>query len=174
MGRGAEEDFHIFVESSGSDLARLARLLVPHPDDAEDLLQASLLRVWRAWSRVAAATDRLSYVRRVMVNAAISRGRSRDRAVPLHPLPEHPASDATEGVADRLALVQALRTLAPRQRCAVVLRYYCDLDDASIAEMLGCSASTVRSQIHRGLAHLRVAEHAEPAGRHTATLKEPT
>jgi hypothetical protein len=88
MGRGAEGNFHRFVEASGSDLARFTRLLVAHPDDADDLLQASLLRVWQAWDRVAAATDRMSYVRRIMVNAAITWGKKRDRAVPLHPLPE--------------------------------------------------------------------------------------
>lgn len=157
MRRGAEEEFREFVEASGPDLTRLARLLVPRAHDADDLVQTALLRVWKAWDRVVAAADRMSYVRKILVNTAISQGRTRTASIALHSSPDAGSDDA-QVVADHMFLVGALRTLAPRQRCAVVLRYYGDLDDAAIAEMLGCSASTVRSQIHRALAHLRVAE----------------
>ena len=68
------------------------------------------------------------------------------------------AHDAYQQVDDRERLMEALRGLAPRQRAAVVLRYFCDLDDATIADLLNCSPATVRSQVSRALARLRITE----------------
>jgi RNA polymerase sigma factor (sigma-70 family) len=64
-------------------------------------------------------------------------------------------SDPTASVDDRSALLGALQELPPRQRAVVVLRYWEDLTDAQTAALLGCSASTVRSQAARALAKLR-------------------
>lgn len=68
------------------------------------------------------------------------------------------AHDAYQQIDDRGQLIEALRVLAPGQRAAIVLRYFCDLDDATIAGLLGCSQATVRSQVSRGLNHLRVVD----------------
>jgi RNA polymerase sigma factor (sigma-70 family) len=93
-----------------------------------------------------------------MVNAAVSGWRRGWRAeLAADPLPEAPAADQYRAVADRDYLIRAVRELPPRQRAAVVLRYFSDLDDAEIADALGCSVSTVRSQISRALTSLRVA-----------------
>jgi RNA polymerase sigma factor (sigma-70 family) len=51
----------------------------------------------------------------------------------------------------------ALAALPPRQRAAIVLRHYCDLSVEETAEVLGCSAGTIKSQTARGLATLRTA-----------------
>lgn len=139
------------------DLSKLARLLSSDPAAAEDLLQSTLLRAWRSWPKVRAATDRQAYVRRIMVNTASSGWRRRWRAeIPTNRLPETPVGDEGNRLAERDWLVRAVRGLPSRQRAAVVLRYFLDLDDTAIADMLGCSASTVRSQISRALVGLRV------------------
>jgi RNA polymerase sigma factor (sigma-70 family) len=65
--------------------------------------------------------------------------------------------DSAAGLADRDALLRALAGLPQRQRTALVLRYFDDLDAAEIAAILGCSAGTVRSHLSRGLASLRAA-----------------
>ena len=155
------------MRAHGRELAGLARLLVADPGSAEDLVQAALVRVWRAWPKVEAATDRRAYVRRVLVNLAVSERRRRWRAeVPSHRLPETESSEGHQQADDRDELVRLLRLLPARQRAAVALRYFCDLDDTAVAAALGCSVATVRSQISRALARLRVVSSAREDDRH--------
>jgi RNA polymerase sigma factor (sigma-70 family) len=106
---------------------------------------------------VRAAADRPAYVRQIMANTAVSRWRRRWRVeVPVGRVPERPGVDGYREVEERDQLVRAVRQLPARQRAAVVLRYFAGLDDAAVAGMLGCSVATVRSQISRALARLRV------------------
>lgn len=91
--------------------------------------------------------------------ASSIRGRSRD--LPTTP----PERDADS----RAVLRSALAVLLPRQRAAVVLRDVADLDDAAVAAALGCSVSTVRSQISRVLAWLRQEPVPVPARRAAMT-----
>jgi RNA polymerase sigma-70 factor (sigma-E family) len=178
MGKAAEREFHDFVVARSGALAGLARLLAADADAAEDLLQITLLRAWRSWRRVRQAESPEAYLRKIMVNAAVSGWRRRWRAeAPVDPLPETPSDDQYGAVADRDYLIRAVRGLSARQRAAVVLRYFSDLDDAEIADVLGCSVSTVRSQISRALTSLRVtagggtlAAPGEPGG----LRKEPS
>jgi len=65
-----------------------------------------------------------------------------------------PSTDSASD--ERAALVGELRGLPPKQRAAIVLRYYEGLPDAEIAAALGCGENAVRSNISRGLARLRV------------------
>lgn len=157
-----QDEFEALVRAHGRELAGLARLLVADPGSAEDLVQAALLRVWRAWPKVEAATDRRAYVRRVLVNLAVSERRRRWRAeVPSHRLPETESNEGHQRADDRDELVRLLRLLPARQRAAVALRYFSDLDDTAVAAALGCSVATVRSQISRALARLRVVSSAQ-------------
>jgi RNA polymerase sigma-70 factor (sigma-E family) len=156
-----ELDFHDFVVSRGSELLRIARLLASNSSTAEDLVQTTLLHAWRSWHSVQAAEDRDAYVRRIMVNAATSSWRRRSE-YPVANLPHLPAGDGYQGVEDRDHLLRALDRLPARQRAAVVLRYFSDLNDARIADALRCSEPTVRSLISRALTSLRVRE-ATPA-----------
>jgi RNA polymerase sigma-70 factor (sigma-E family) len=153
----SEGEFEAFVRANAADLSQLARLLSADPAAAEDLAQATLLRAWRSWPRVRAAADRPAYVRQIMANTAVSRWRRRWRVeVPVGRVPERPGVDGYREVEERDQLVRAVRQLPARQRAAVVLRYFAGLDDAAVAGMLGCSVATVRSQISRALARLRV------------------
>jgi RNA polymerase sigma-70 factor (sigma-E family) len=165
--RGADaRDFHDFVVAGSPALIRLARMLSPDPHAGEDLLQATLLKAWSAWPRVRRADNPDAYVRRVMINLATkSRLRRWRGELATATLPESPGRDDHTAVDDRDALVHAVRQLPARQRTAVVLRYFADLDDAAIADSMGCSVATVRSQISRALASLRVSsvDAATPA-----------
>lgn len=157
MREETERDFREFVTARSGPLFRLACALTADPHHAEDLVQTALFKAWRSWHRVRSADDPDAYVRRVMVNAATSGWRRRWRGeVPSDRLPELTSSDPVDLVGDRDALVRAVRALPAKQRAAIALRYFADLDDPAIADALGCSVSTVRSQISRGLATLRV------------------
>ncbi|MFI5067942.1 MAG: sigma-70 family RNA polymerase sigma factor [Streptosporangiales bacterium] len=72
-------------------------------------------------------------------------------------VPEPPPEDPAAGLDARLALRDALRTLPPGKRAVLALRYLEDLPESQVAEILGCSVGTVRSQTHKALAQLRSA-----------------
>ncbi|MEU5877920.1 SigE family RNA polymerase sigma factor [Spirillospora sp. NPDC047279] len=134
-------------------LSHTAFLLCRDRATAEDLVQTALTKAWLAWGRVGDDPD--PYVYRILVNTHNTWWRRRWRGeVPTERLPEEIAPAVP--VEDRDVLWRALGRLGKRERAAVVLRYYADLEHAAIAEILGCSPVTVRSQISRALAKLRV------------------
>lgn len=146
------------VEQLAPGLLRLAVMLTGDAADAEDLLQAALLRAWKHHERVAAMAAPAAYLRRVLVNEHVSGGRRllrRVRTVPASALLVEPSS-SSPGLEHRDEAWRWLATLPPKQRAVLVLRFYEDLPDAAIAEVLGCSEGTVRSNASRGLASLRV------------------
>lgn len=106
-----------------------------------------------------------AYARRAVANEAMSRHRRRAvfRAITPKLLggAESSTQDASQIVADRQQLTQALSRLSARQRTVLVLRYFEDLDDQATSEILGCSPATVRSIAARGLAKLRANMRAE-------------
>jgi RNA polymerase sigma-70 factor (sigma-E family) len=154
---GGREDFEAFVVARYAALLRTAYLLTGDHHDAEDLLQASLVKAVGAWRRIEG--DPEPYVRTILVRQNVSRWRSRRwREVATEDLPEAAwETDATEGADDRLALRRALGVLAPRQRAVIVLRYYEDLTEAQTAQVLGIGVGTVKSQARDALRRLREA-----------------
>jgi RNA polymerase sigma-70 factor (sigma-E family) len=155
---GVEESFTAFVRASGERHLRVAALLTGDWHAAEDLVQASLVKLYRAWPGVDQVDgDPDAYLRRIMINTQRSWWRARwRREAPVAALPDGPGQGED---ADQRALAvsirQALRRLSPRQRAVLVLRYYEDLPEAEIASLLGCSAGTVKAHAHRGLRALR-------------------
>jgi RNA polymerase sigma-70 factor (sigma-E family) len=156
--------FEEYVLTRGPALVRLARLLLGDDHRADDLVQEVLAKAYPRWARIARADDPDRYVRRMLVNARNSwwRRAVRRREISLAGVDALPASSSGVDSADRDALWQLVAALPARQRAALVLRYYEDLDDAAIAEILGCSAVTVRTHVMRGIATLRA--KVGPAG----------
>jgi len=155
--RAADESaFEQFVAHRSADLMRLAVLLAADRGHAEDLVQTALVKAYRRWGRIE-GDDPYPYVRRVLVTSAASwrRRRTTQEIVDL-PAQDRAGPDATDDVAERHSMAEALECLPPRMRAVLVLRYAEDLSEASAAEALGISISTVRSQTVRGLARLRV------------------
>jgi RNA polymerase sigma-70 factor (sigma-E family) len=146
-GAPKETGFEAFCRESYEPLVRLAFLLTSSKETAEDLVQDVLARTQPRWSKV---VEPGAYVRRAVVNACNShhRRRFRERAHTQHE-PEPKEMEADE-------LFDVLAALPPRMRAALVLRYYQDLPENDIAELLGCAPGTARSLIHRGLARLRL------------------
>jgi RNA polymerase sigma-70 factor (sigma-E family) len=149
--------FTEFVRSHGDRLLRLARLLVPNTADAEDLLQAALLRLARHWSRGLVSPQ--GYVRIALVNLAKDRGRRRHLvAVPVESDPGVTVGvDHADAIASRAQLDQLLAALPPRQRITVVLRVLDGLSEAETAQAMGCAPGTVKSNLSRGLDKIRTA-----------------
>lgn len=153
-----DEDFRAFVAGRSAALLRLAYLVSGDRAAAEDVLQTALVRAYLRWSSISSQPE--AYVRRVIVTVAVDEHRRAYRRfeVPADKVPdvaEEAQQSETIDVAARLRI--AVRALPPRQRAAVVLRHWVGLDPADAAELLHCSAETVRSQAMRGLAKLRAA-----------------
>ncbi len=149
--------FEEFVHSRGTALVRFARLLTGDDHRADDLVQEVLAKAFAKWRRMSAADRPDIYVRRMLINANTSwwRRRSSTELSVAEPTDRPGPHDIGDEVAQRDHLWRLVVTLPVRQRAVLVLRYYEDLDDASIAEILTCSAVTVRTAALRGLTTLR-------------------
>ena len=150
------DDFAAFVASRSPQLARTAFLLTRDQGNAEDLLQTALAKSWIAWPRIVGDPER--YVRKVLVNTYATWWRRKwNMEAPAAALPETVAQTDVAGVvAERDLLWHALGRLPKRQRAVIVLRFYEDLSIDEAAELLGCSAGTVKSQTSKALATLRL------------------
>ena len=157
MGVGDRVAFAEYVSSRRGALLRAALAMTQNRADAEDLVQATLVKAYQSWERISdhAALD--TYVRRVMVNTHISGWRRRRiDEYPTDELPDSPAADAT-GDSDLHDVVQRAVDRLPRQmRAAVMLRFYDDLTEPEVAAALGVSVGTVKSTVARAVAKLRL------------------
>ncbi|GAA0365081.1 SigE family RNA polymerase sigma factor [Micromonospora gifhornensis] len=151
-----EERFREFVSQQWGPLTRTAYLLTGDRGAAEDLVQSALEKTHRRWSRILRKDAPGAYVRRTMINTAVSwRRRRRTIEVPLLDADTIATPDAYQHAESRHQLLAALRRLPPRMRAVLVLRYFEDLSEADVARLLDCSTGTVKSQASRGLARLR-------------------
>ncbi len=151
-----DERFAAYVRDRGEHHLRVAVLLTGDWHAAEDLVQASLVKLYRAWPKLRLDGDPDAYLRRIMVNTHRSWWRARwRRETPAGELPDAVIADFADGQAFAALVRQALQALPRRQRAAVVLRYCADLPEAEVADLLGCSVGTVKTHTHRGLRALR-------------------
>lgn len=147
-----------FADSRLSALLRYAVMLTGDPASAQDLVQETMVRAQLHWRKVVASDSPDGYVRRILTNQFIEQRRgSWWRRVLLWAEPDETAVafDHADESAERDRIWSLLAGLPRRQRAALVLRYYEDLPDQEIADILGCAVGTVRSSISRGLGALR-------------------
>ena len=131
---------------------------------AEEVVQDSFIAMHTAWRRIRDNDKALSYLRQSVVNRSRSVLRHRvvvDRNAPK-PAPDMPSAEqGALTLLERTAVVSALRSLPPRQREALVLRYYGDLSEAQIATTMGISRGAVKSHTARAIASLRAVREME-------------
>ena len=154
-------DFTTYIAQRRLRLFRTACLLCGDPDQAEDIVQEALARLYAAWPRASRANDLDGYVRRIVINSHLNQARRpwrRERVVAdigeTHSAIEMPTEDLQ-------VLWAALRELPLGQRKVVVLRHYLGLSVEETAADLGISTGTVKSQTSDGLAALRRALASE-------------
>jgi RNA polymerase sigma-70 factor (sigma-E family) len=154
-------DFETFVAASTDSLTRTAYLIVWDLPEAEDLVQETLLKVAGRWHRVHRMEHPAAYARRILVNLALDdsgRRTRRRRELTGDALPDRQVEDDRSGAFDTHdELLRVLAELPPRQRTAIVLRYFLDLPEAEVAAAMKCSLGTVKSTAARGLARLEQA-----------------
>ena len=149
--------FDEFIAARLPALLRYAMFLTGDGHLADDLVQESMVKAHSHWKRVERADSPELYVRRMVTNTYLSwrRGNWFRRAIPYGDVPDTGVPDETEATALRQDLWARLLALPPRQRAAVVLRFYEGMSDREIADVLGCAVGTVRSLISRAVVSLR-------------------
>jgi RNA polymerase sigma-70 factor (sigma-E family) len=156
--REYDDDFVAYYTARGALLRNTAYLLCGDWHLAEDLTQTTFTKLYRSWSRIQRHDTMDQYARRVLLNAFLDE-RRRPWRREVATTPDNAALDPDtyeqRGSEERMVLRNALQRLAKRHRAVLVLRFWADLSVEQVADVLGCSPGTVKSQTSRGLASLR-------------------
>lgn len=147
------EDFAEFAVASEQRFYRHAYLLCHDREQARDLVQATLLKLYPVWGRIRRNMHLHAYAHKTLIRTYLDGQRRSHRERDLVALPEPPV--ATDRPDLRMTVVDALAELPPRARAVVVLRYWEDYSIAQTAEILSCSEGTVKAQSSRALSLLR-------------------
>ncbi|GAA1621935.1 SigE family RNA polymerase sigma factor [Catellatospora bangladeshensis] len=162
MDEDGRARFGEFAAARTAALIRTAYLLTGDQHAAEDLVQSALAKTFARW-RSLRHEDPEGYVRTAMYREQVSWWRRLGRIREL--VTAAPADVATPDPSNhadlRVAMRTALHRLPAPQRAVVVLRYYEDLTESQVAEILGCSVGTVRSRTSRAVGRLRELLSAE-------------
>ena len=157
MDESGEQDFAEYFRARRDAVRRTAYLLCGDWHRADDHTQAAFVALHRNWRRIRDKAALDAWMRRTLVRTVVDESRRpwrRERSTAEHTVePSVPA--AADAVATRHVLVDGLRSVPPRQRAVLVLRFLEGLDVAGTATALGCSEGTVKSQTSHGLAALR-------------------
>jgi RNA polymerase sigma-70 factor (sigma-E family) len=150
-----DEEFTHYVTTRLGTLRRTAYLLCQDWQQADDLVQAAITRLYQHWGRAATVEHLDAYTRTVLVREFLGERRTGwARRVSLGvamPDTAGPSPDTDTSLDVR----SALAGLPARQRATLVLRFYCDLPVGETARLLGCSPGTVKSQTAKAIATLR-------------------
>jgi RNA polymerase sigma-70 factor (sigma-E family) len=177
-GGAAQRQFERFVAEATDSLLRTGYLMTWDLSETEDLVQEALLRVARRWNRVRSMEHPQAYARRILVNLVIDGHEHRKRRRDELEVDEGVFDGYVDHTATRVwrradaasEFRWALAALTRRQRAVIVLRYWEDMSEAEVAELLGCSIGTVKSTASRGAARLREAlRNSDHSTRHVTT-----
>ena len=159
-----DAEFEQYMAARQPSLLRTAYLLTGDRHSAEDLVQTALAKLYLSWDKVQRRELVDGYVRRIMVNENNSLWRRawKRKEVTTDTIPDYVGVADRHDHGERSALWEFVQTLPRKQRAVVVLRYYEDLSEAEVADILGISVGTVKSQSSRALAALRQRVHTQP------------
>jgi RNA polymerase sigma-70 factor (ECF subfamily) len=152
----------LLLAKHGEELARHIRRIVRDDDTAQDLLQETMVRAWKAVGRLAEGSNERAWLYRIATNASLNHQRSRAReraALERHAAELAAARDADDGRlgdADRAGLWAEVARLPERQRLALSLRVADELDYEQIAERIGGTAAAARANVYQATQRLKL------------------
>lgn len=151
--RASAEDIASLYELHAAPLLRLGRLLVGHAA-AEDLVQDAFVKALDHWRPDASREAFRAWARTVMSRETISRWRRSSRELAAYARLADAGAQSDPETAPEVA--QALRSLSPRVRTAMILAYFEDLSPEQIGAEMGIRAGTVRALLYQGREKLRM------------------
>lgn len=153
--------FTTMIERNGSDLYRFSWSITGNPHDADDVYQETLLKAFKAWKKLPSDANHRAWLFRIASNTWISDRRKQRRVHELgdeaNNLPTHDG-DASSRLDARDTLRQvtsAIALLPAKQRAALVLRKYHDMDYGDIGAVLDCTEEAARASVYQALRKLR-------------------
>lgn len=153
-------DFSAYASARWGALVRSAVAFGCSLEEAQDLVQTTLVKCYSSWARVARADDRDAYVYRILLNCHRDSRRRRWWAErPTERLPDSRTDDPTGQVDVADAVHRALGELPKAQRDVVVLRFLAHLSEQQTASILRIAPGTVKSRLSRALAQLGTNAH---------------
>jgi RNA polymerase sigma-70 factor (sigma-E family) len=155
MESGTDEAYLAYVHGRIPALRRIAYLLGGDEHQADDLVQETITKLYARWPRISAVDNVDAYTHTMLVRAFLDEKRRGWWRVRLFGSPPERAASVAGAAEDRAMLRGALAKVAPRQQAVLVLRYLCDQSVSEVAEILGCSEGTIKSQTTHGLNSLR-------------------
>lgn len=153
-----EEEVAALFRRHYAPMCRLAFVILADAHAAEEVVMDAMLKTFSGWGRIRDVASSEAYLRRAVVNGCRSRIRRKSvesrGSVVIKNRMRGPDEWADAGIEDRRDVWRAVQGLPERQRACVVLRYFEDLPEAEIAELMECSVGTVKSQLHKARARL--------------------
>ena len=167
--RARDHEVAALFDEHYDGLCRLAYVILGDAHVAEEIVMEALLKTFTGWGRIRDRSQTPAYLKRAVVN--LCRSRIRRKAIEArvnaqaHYMEQMkpPEWDPQRHETAR-EVWEAVRSLPPRQRACIVLHYEQGLPDSEIAEILDCSAGTVRAQLSRARDKLRLALVDEAEG----------
>lgn len=151
-----DEDFASYAQARQHHLYRTAYLLCGDWDRAQDLVQTTMVALLRSWRRVRLAENPDAYAKKVLMRTFLTERRKLRREDDLHAKARSGQATSVQDGSDlRIVILDALRSLPPKPRAMIILRYWEDLSIEETAAILGCSTGNVKSQCSRSLVKLR-------------------
>jgi RNA polymerase sigma-70 factor (sigma-E family) len=152
--RRSDTDFTGWAKVETPGLLRRAFLLCADWQQAEDLVQETLVRLYVNWHRVDRSHNPVGYAHTTLFHLFISdKRRKRTSERPTAHLPERPVPTVAPDLG--MDLAKALNVLSPIERCVVVARYLDDRSVADVAHMINRNQGWVRTTAHRAIQRLR-------------------
>ena len=141
--------FEAFFQAHHRDVYAAMWLITRDRQESEEIMQDAFLRLWERWDRIGGLEDPEGYLYRTAMN--VFRSRKRRAALAIRRFGrEPPADDLLEAIERREVLVQALASLTPRERAAVVLTDVLGFSSEEAGRALGIKSATVRVLASRG------------------------
>jgi RNA polymerase sigma-70 factor (sigma-E family) len=152
--RSTTNDFEEFARARTPQLYRTAWLLTGDRHHAEDLVQETLAKMFRAWRGLQRIDNPPAYAQTVLARTFISQRRRRSWSEqPVSSMPER--AERPGDPALRISLQNALAELSPLDRAVLVLRFFEDRSVEQVALDLGKNAGAIRTRTSRALERLR-------------------
>lgn len=139
----------------GAEIQAVAQVILRDRDEAADVLEETVITAWEKAASLRDPAALRSWLLRIATNRALSRRRMTARLVSLDVAAEPRSADPRGRVEARLAILEGLQVLAPRERAAIALHYLADLPVDEVARAMGTRPNTVKTQLREALAKLR-------------------
>ncbi|NEU32342.1 sigma-70 family RNA polymerase sigma factor [bacterium LRH843] len=154
--KGDTDAFQALIRDEKEKLYKMAFVYVRNEEDALEVFQET---VYQAFMSIKALKENdyfSTWLTRILINTAIGFLKKRNKVVSIsQEIVEHIEHAGKEDLEDKLDLLEALDELEEKYKTVLLLRFYHDYTIFQISKLLNCPEGTVKTNIHRGLTHLR-------------------